>query len=285
MTHERRSYSITVDEMDKAQDFFEQMESESRTTIDPLISLTAYVAGIGNRYLRGLDLTSTGSGYRGGIQLRVLPAQGHLPLPSITTGIIDRTIDFWELTHSVSTVKNTVAALTKVLDEAVRDDVIATNPARARAKRRSQPTETPATHKIPTLTMVLELASACSSVHSVYGDFVLLCALLAARSSEVAGLLVGDVDWDRELVTIARQHFPGAGGLSVKPTKSRRSRAIPILRPLEPVLRRLTNNRDSRSSTIGKRGIHSSIRRDRCEHNRCGKGTITSDVRSEFGAR
>ena len=255
LSHERRSYSMTVDDLNKARAFFEQMESQTRTTVDPLISLAAYVAGVGSRYLRGLDLTSTASGYRGGIKLRVLPALGHLPLRSITTGIIDRTIDVWELTHSASTVKNTVAALTKVLDEAVRDEIIATNPARARAKRRSQPAEIRSTHKIPTLAKVIELADSCGAVHPVYGDFVLLCALLAARSSEVAGLLVGDVDWDRELVTIARQHFPGAGGLSVKPTKSRRSRAIPILKPLEPVLRRLTNNRDADEPLLqGPRG-------------------------------
>ena len=231
------------------------MESRTRTTVDPLISLVNYVSGIGSRYLRGLDLTSTASGYRSGIKLRVLPALGHLPLRSITTGIIDRTIDIWELAYSTSTLKNTVAALTKVLDEAVRDEIIATNPARARAKRRSEPTRTPSAHKIPTLAKVIELAGACSSVHSVYGDFVLLCALLAARSSEVAGLLVGDIDWERELVTIARQHFPGAGGLSVKPTKSRRSRTIPILKPLEPVLRRLTSNRDANEPLLqGPRG-------------------------------
>ena len=251
----RRSYSITVNSLGEVNSFFEKMDSKCRTAIDPLISLTDYIEGIGNQFLRGLDPTSTASSYRGGIKLRVIPALGHLPVRSITTGVIDRTIDVWELTCSSSTLKNTIAALTKVLDEAVRDEIITTNPTRIRAKRRSRPTEAPSPRKIPTLAMVVELADACRSVHTAYGDFVLLCALLAARSSEVAGLLVGDIDWNREVVTIARQHFPGAGGLRVKPTKGRRSRAVPILKPLEPVLRRLTNGRDADESLLrGPRG-------------------------------
>ena len=254
-SHVRRSYSITVNSLGEANSFFEQMESKGRTAIDPLISLTDYIEGIGNQFLLGLDPTSTASSYRGGIKLRVIPELGHRPVRNITTGVIDRTIDVWELTCSSSTLKNTIAALTKVLDEAVRDEIITTNPTRTRAKRRSQPTEAPSPRKIPTLAMVVELADACRSVYAAYGDFVLLCALLAARSSEVAGLLVGDIDWDRELVTIARQHFPGAGGLRVKLTKGRRSRAVPILKPLEPVLRRLTNGRDADQPLLcGPRG-------------------------------
>ena len=82
-----------------------------------------------------------------------------------------------------------------------------------------------------------------------------MCALLAARSSEVAGLLVSDIDWNQRVVTIARQHFPGAGGLCVKPTKGRRVRVVPILKPLEATLRRLTDNRDPCESLLrGPRG-------------------------------
>ncbi|WP_309616367.1 tyrosine-type recombinase/integrase [Salinibacterium sp.] len=67
----------------------------------------------------------------------------------------------------------------------------------------------------------------------------MLSAFLAARSSEVGGLIVGDVDWPNKVVTIERQCFPGAGGLSIEPPKGRRARRVPIIDPLEPVLRRL----------------------------------------------
>lgn len=52
---------------------------------------------------------------------RILPALGHLPIRSITTRMIDRTVDAWEITLSPSTLKNTIAALTRARDEAARD--------------------------------------------------------------------------------------------------------------------------------------------------------------------
>jgi len=246
VSHQRRSYSVTVDNLGKASDFFERMESPTRSTADPLISLRDYTEMIGTRYLQGLDPTSTASNYRGAMKLRVR---------SITTGMIDRTIDAWEITCSPSTLKNTIAALTRALDEAVRDEVITTNPTRARARRQRRPVRTSFALEILSLADVFKLADLCRTVHPDYGDFVLLCTLLAARSSEVAGLLVGDIDWDQKVVTIARQHFPGAGGLCVKPTKGRRVRFVPILKPLEATLRRLTDNRDPSEPLLrGPRG-------------------------------
>ncbi|UUT35138.1 tyrosine-type recombinase/integrase [Microbacterium elymi] len=163
---------------------------------------------------------------------------------SISTAVIDRTIDRWEGDCSPSTLKNTVSAPTRVLDEAVRDEIIAANPARVRARRRARSSAADLGRKIPTLGEVQSLADACRSIHAAYGDFVLLSALLAARVSEVAGLVVGDIDWDNLLVTIARQYFPGSKGLCLKPTKNRQARKVPILKPLEPVLRRMTDGRE-----------------------------------------
>lgn len=170
---------------------------------------------------------------------------------AINTAVIDR----WELDCSPSTLKNTVAALTRMLDEAVRDEIIATNPARARAKRQTRPAADPVKRKIPAFDEIQELASRCRRAHPVYGDFVLISTLLAARISEVAGLFVGDIDWENRLVTIARQHFPGSAGLCLKPTKSGHARRVPILAPLEPVLRRITESRDDDQPLLrGPRG-------------------------------
>ena len=83
----------------------------------------------------------------------------------------------------------------------------------------------------------------------------MLSAFLATRGSEIGGLVVGDVDWANKVVTIPRQYFPGAGGLSIKPPKGRRARRVPIIEPLEPMLHRLTTQR-SRSPPVlrGPRG-------------------------------
>lgn len=112
------------------------MQASSSRSIDPLITLSDYSHLIGDRFLRGVDPTSTAAGYRAGLPLKVLPTLRHTHLRDITTGVVDRAIDNWETTHSRSTLKNTIAALTRVLDEAVRDDCIARNPVRDRTNRR-----------------------------------------------------------------------------------------------------------------------------------------------------
>lgn len=240
----RKSRSITVDSEASACEFFSALRSHVGADLDPFITLTDYADQIGDRSLRGVDMTSTASGYRAGLWRRALPALGRLCIRDITTGIVDRSIDRWEIEHSRSTLKNTITALTRVLDEAVRDEIITRNPVRDRAHRRYRMREAPQLEPpIPSLTDVGLISVACAEAHQSYGDHVLLSAFLAARSSEVGGLIVGDVDWANKVVTIERQHFPGAGGLSIKPPKGRRARRVPIIEPLEPVLRRLTTQR------------------------------------------
>lgn len=253
--------SIVADES-AADAFFAGLRDSTTIGIDRNITLTDYTASIGDRWKRGLDLTSTADGYSTGLKLRVLPALGHLPLTSITAGMIDRTIDGWEAQHSPSTIKNTIAPLVRVFDEAVRDDLLITNPARNRSRRSLGKNPhiltddtSPRTHALPDLTSLEHLATACGKVHQSYSDYVMLCALLAARGSEVAGLQVGDIDWDNRIVTIRRQTFPGAGGLVTKQTKGRNVRHVPILQPLAPVLERLTDGREPEDRLVtGPRG-------------------------------
>lgn len=74
----------------------------------------------------------------------------------------------------------------------------------------------------------MRLVAAVSEVEPVYGTWVMLCALLSARGSEVNGLLVGDVDLIAGLVHIRRQVYPGSGGLVTKQTKGRAARTVPV---------------------------------------------------------
>ena len=243
-THKRVGRVTHVHTQEEVEEFFEQMRVATETGTDPTITLTDYAASIGDRWQRGLDPTSTAELYETGLRLRVLPALGHIRVAKITAGMIDRTIDAWEAEYSASTIKNSIAPLVRVLDEAVRDDIIPLNPAKHRARRNLGKDLTRTTgalrqYALPDLATLRKLAEACGKVHQSYSDHVMLAALLAARGSEVAGLRAGDVDWDN-IVWIRRQHFPGKGGLVVKQTKGRRERAVPILDALEPVLTRLT---------------------------------------------
>jgi integrase len=238
-----------VDDEAAAHAFFDDLRNSSVKGMDVSMTLKEFVTSIGDRWARGLDPTSTADTYAFGLKLRVLPALGHLPVSQITAGMIDRTIDEWETRYGASTIKNTIAPMVRVLDEAVRDGLLTINPAKTRAKRsltrnafREQPAEgaPPRLHAIPDLATLNMVAAACARVHQSYSDFVMLAALLAARSSEVSGLQVGDVRFENNLIVIRRQIFPGKGGLVTKATKNRKERRVPILDPLRPVLERLT---------------------------------------------
>lgn len=246
--------------MEEVEEFFAQMRAATETGTDTTVTLAEYVASIGDRWKRGLDPSSTAELYGAGLRLRVLPALGHIRVSKITAGIIDRTIDRWETQLSPSLIKNSIAPLVRVLDEATRDDIIALNPAKHRARRSfnkntSRGTGTLRTHAIPDLATLKKLAEACGKVHQSYSDHVMLAALLAARGSEVSGLQAGDVDWTNRVVVIERQLYPGYGGLVMKQTKGRRARYVPILDALEPVLRRLTDGKQPEEPLLrGPRG-------------------------------
>lgn len=219
-SRERRSRSVAVDDEFGAREFFELMRAGSIHKIDPFISLSDYALSIGGRFVRGVDPTSTAAGYRAGLHLRVVLALGHLRIHDITTRLIYRTIDHWESEHSRSTLKGTIVALTRILGEAVPHDLIARNPVRNRADRRyHQSTELQRARPVPSPDEVVRIAEACAAIHQSYGHHIMLSAFLAARSSEVAGLIVDDVDWTSKLVTIERQCSPGTGGRSIKPPR------------------------------------------------------------------
>ncbi|WP_432023374.1 Helicase associated domain protein [Streptomyces parvus] len=80
--------------------------------------------------LRGLEL-KTLDPYLAGWRMRVVPALGHLAVRMITNGAVDRTVQNWIADDlSRSTVKNTIAVLVRVMEQAVRDGIIKVNPAR-----------------------------------------------------------------------------------------------------------------------------------------------------------
>ncbi|MFI8323864.1 hypothetical protein [Streptomyces sp. NPDC085529] len=80
--------------------------------------------------LRGLEL-KTRDPYLSGWRLRVVPSLGHLSVRMITNSVADRTVQNWIADeYGRSTVKNTLAVLVRVMEQAVRDGIIKINPAR-----------------------------------------------------------------------------------------------------------------------------------------------------------
>jgi hypothetical protein len=115
ITRKREALKRSFESLDAARSWADRMERTARTGVDTGQTLKTFVDNIGDRWARGVDPTSTLDPYAAGLRLRVLPALGHLPVPMLTAGLIDRAIDVWEVEHGRSTVKNSVAALVLVL--------------------------------------------------------------------------------------------------------------------------------------------------------------------------
>jgi len=263
-TGKRESLKRSHPTPESAAAWIAKMQEAARTGVDPTQTLAEYVSFIGDRWTRGIDPTSTYDPYSAGLRRRVVPTLGHLPVTMITAGLIDRAIDQWEADFSRSTVKNTVAVLVLVLDEAVRDQIITRNPAKDRARRRTVGRSTrntepgsPRDLALPDIKTLEHLVTRVidAGAHQSYGDVVTILATTALRISEVSGLQVGDVDLARGLLHVLRQTYPGRGGLITKETKGRRRRTVPIIDPLRPTLERLTagRKRDERL-VVGPRG-------------------------------
>ncbi|MEU5974636.1 hypothetical protein [Streptomyces sp. NPDC047315] len=81
--------------------------------------------------VRWFDPVSTLDPYLAGWRRRVVPALGHFPVRVITNGAVDRTVHGWIADEqSRSTVKNSLAVLVRVMEQAVRDGLITVDPAR-----------------------------------------------------------------------------------------------------------------------------------------------------------
>ena len=265
VTHHREGVKRAFRTPEEAQSWVESMHQTAKTGVDSRQTLAQYVNEIGDRWTRAIDPTSTYDPYAAGLRRRVVPTLGHLPLTMITAGLVDRAIDAWEREYGPSTVKNTVAVLVLVLDEAVRDGILVRNPAKDRARRRtvgrsfgnSAEPGSPRDLALPDVATLDRLVDAVMEAggQQCWGDMVTVLATTALRISEVSGLRVGDVDLGRGLLHVFRQTYPGRGGLVTKQTKGRRRRTVPIIDPLRPTLVRLTAGREGDDRLLaGPRG-------------------------------
>ncbi|MEU5339684.1 MULTISPECIES: tyrosine-type recombinase/integrase [unclassified Streptomyces] len=195
--------------------------------------------------LRGLEL-KTLDPYLSGWRMRVVPALGHLAVRMITNGVVDRTVQNWIADeHSRSTVKNTIAVLVRVMEQAVRDGIIKVNPARVTGwqklyKQAEDELLDPRALALPDWETLIALADTLvAASHDQYrgwGDVVIFAACTAARIDEVSGCRVGDIDTAQWIWTVRRQTTPAPGGLTDKGTKGKRARKVPIVEEIRSLV-------------------------------------------------
>ena len=93
-------------------------------------ALAQYGDSVMHLAMRGLE-PKTLDPYLAGWRLRVVPTLGHLAPSMITNGGVDRTVDAWISDGcGRSTIKNSLAALVRVMEQARRDGLIDRNPAK-----------------------------------------------------------------------------------------------------------------------------------------------------------
>jgi integrase len=278
-TTDRKSLSSAQPTLDAADAWIDRMKRAASQGVTPLtfdMTLAEYGDSVWNLAMRGLEHNSVAL-YEQGWRLRVLPAMGHLKVTAITNGVTDRVLCTWvDDEVGRSTIKNTLAGLVRVMEQAVRDGLITHNPSHMAGWQRvyrliEDELDDPRSLALPSWEVLDSLADGLvARSHGNYrgwGDVVRFAACTAARIGEVSGARVKDInvaDWTWDL---CRQTTPVPGGLVDKNTKGKRRRTVPLIPEIRDLVKwRLTvlgNDPEARLFT-GPRGgrISTAVLRD-----------------------
>ena len=275
----RRSKSHACSSEDAALAWIEAMRRMAQAGIDPdtaTMTLATYGESVMQLALRGLE-GKTLDPYLAGWRKRVVPALGHLPLRMITNGAVDRAVHGWIADDCTrSTVKNSLAVLVRVMEQAVRDGIADRNPARVigwqrNYQRAEDELDDPRALALPDWQALRGLAAALvarSADHfEGWGEIVIFSACTAARIGEVAGVRHADIDTSAWTWTVRRQTTPSPGGLIDKGTKGKRARVVPLIEEVRPLVQKrldvVSHNPEARLFT-GPRGgrISTAVLRD-----------------------
>jgi integrase len=244
----RASTSESFAEEVDANNWVSRMKRAAAHGVDPLTA-TMKLEDYGNANmplaLRGLEAKTTDP-YLAGWRKRVVPTLGHIPVTMITNGVIDRAVHGWIADEcSRSTVKNTLAVLVRVMEQAVRDGLIDKNPAQVKGwqqeyKRAEDELDDPRALALPdwhTLTRLADaLVARSADKYQGWGDVVLFAACTAARIGEVSGCRVKDIDTTEWTWNVRRQTTPSPGGLADKGTKGKRARSVPLIEEIRELV-------------------------------------------------
>lgn len=263
-TKKRKSTSATFATREEAEEWIGKAQGAATRGVNPdvaAMTLAEYGTAVMKLALRGLARKTTDP-YLAGWHKRVVPVLGHLPIGMISNGMVDRAIKAWIADGvSRSTVKNSLAVLVLVVEQAVRDEIIERNPARVFGWQRQyemseDEIDDPRALALRDLHALEALAAALveksNPPYQGWGDAVIFEACTAARIGEVSGCRVRDINTRDWIWTVRRQTTPSpgelsegtdrrtGGGLVDKGTKGRRVRVVPLIPQVrETVLRRL----------------------------------------------
>ena len=259
-TRERVGTSESFEEEEPAKEWIKEIERKAEGGISPATTRTKladYGRSVWDLAMRGLEDKSV-SPYSDGWKILVVPSIGHIELRRLSNGIVDRAVHSW-IADGVgkSRVKNALAGLVRVTEQAVRDGLIDSNPSRVVGWQREYKEveaelQNPRTLALPDFATLQRLADALVAAsadgrtkdkrtYPGWGEIVMFAACTASRIGEVSGVRIKDIDTEHWIWRLVRQTTPSPGGLKDKNPKNKRAREIPIMPEIRPmVLRRIS---------------------------------------------
>ena len=244
----RRSRSETFPTEQQAHDWISELTAAAQAGLDPdrfAQPLADYGTSVLDLALRGLEPKTTVP-YLAGWRLRVLPSLGHIPTRLITAGAVDRAVRGWIADDAGrSTVKNSLAVLVRIMEQALRDGLVDRNPARITGWQRDYsasrtnstiPAASPSLTGSPCRpspprwsngrpTSTSAGATSSSSPRPPQPASVRCPAAASATLTPPAGSGPS-----------AGRPPPSPGGLVDKGTKGKRARVVPIIAEVRPTL-------------------------------------------------
>jgi integrase len=174
-----------------------------------------------------------------------------------------------------STVKNSLAVLSRVMKQAIRDGLLDRNPAKITGwqheyRLAEDELDDPRSLALPDWETLTQLATALversADSYPGWGDVVMFAACTATRIGEVAGVRARDIDRSTWMWTVRRQTTPSPGGLADKGTKGKRARRVPLIIEIRKMVADRLDRAKSPDSRlfIGPRGgrISTAVLRD-----------------------
>jgi integrase len=161
------------------------------------------------------------------VRLHIVPQIGARPVGSLTPGDIQGLVNAWAAKHAPGTVHREYGVLRAILNYAIANDMLGRSPCR----RIRLPEVTPVRRHIIDGDELGRLAAAMGGVEG-YGTMAYLGTVDGLRWGEVAGLRVGQLDFEARTVRITQTVVRGQRGTvgigEPKSTAGQRALAVPV---------------------------------------------------------
>lgn len=201
--------------------------------LDATATLAEFFGAFAHLVAEGLTSNSWAA-YMRAWRLRVEPTLGYLPLRDLRPLVIMSARASWS--GQESTKDDAIALLSRILDYAVMDELLLTNPCRSLRRSRGKAHEPDPTSRALDDLQVRRMLDL--TAETPFGQRALAGLVFTGlRLGELVGLRWDDVDEGRGYLNVRRTFSPdGHGRLAERPTKSGRNRLVPILDELRPWL-------------------------------------------------